>query len=99
MTLGNYGFLLSDKLYALTYLRSVVMALVTMTKGDTANPNYISRLAGREYNQGKYDTLYASTPPLEALRLIISHAPTLGPNNEGTRRGHGKQRSPCVLLR
>ena len=29
MTLGNYGFLLSDNLYAITYLRSVVMALIT----------------------------------------------------------------------
>jgi putrescine transport system permease protein len=28
-TLGNYGFLLSDKLYAITYLRSVLMAFVT----------------------------------------------------------------------
>jgi len=30
-TLGNYAFLLSDKLYAVTYLRSVLMALVTTT--------------------------------------------------------------------
>ena len=30
-TLGNYAFLLSDKLYAITYLRSVLMALVTTT--------------------------------------------------------------------
>jgi putrescine transport system permease protein len=30
-TLGNYTFLLSDKLYAITYLRSVLMALVTTT--------------------------------------------------------------------
>lgn len=29
MTLGNYAFLVSDKLYALTYLRSLVMALIT----------------------------------------------------------------------
>ncbi len=29
MTLNNYGFLLSDKLYAITYLRSVVMAFIT----------------------------------------------------------------------
>ena len=29
MSLSNYGFLLSDKLYAITYLRSVVMALIT----------------------------------------------------------------------
>jgi putrescine transport system permease protein len=30
-TLGNYAFLLSDKLYAVTYLRSVLIALVTTT--------------------------------------------------------------------
>jgi putrescine transport system permease protein len=30
MSLSNYGFLLSDKLYAITYLRSVIMALITM---------------------------------------------------------------------
>lgn len=30
-SLGNYAFLLSDKLYAVTYLRSVLMALVTTT--------------------------------------------------------------------
>ena len=30
MSLGNYGFLLSDKLYAITYMRSVVMAFITM---------------------------------------------------------------------
>ncbi len=29
MTLGNYGFLLSDNLYVITYLRSVAMALIT----------------------------------------------------------------------
>lgn len=29
LTLNNYAFLLSDKLYAITYLRSVVMALIT----------------------------------------------------------------------
>ena len=30
MSLSNYGFLLSDNLYAITYLRSVIMALITM---------------------------------------------------------------------
>ena len=29
MSLGNYSFLLSDKLYAITYFRSVIMALIT----------------------------------------------------------------------
>ena len=31
MTLGNYAFLMTDKLYAVTYLRSVLMAIVTTT--------------------------------------------------------------------
>ena len=40
--------------------------------------NYRSRLAGREFNIGRDDALYASTPPLEALRLIVSYAATHG---------------------
>ena len=31
---------------------------------------------GREFNVGRDDALYASTPPLEALRLIVSYAAT-----------------------
>ena len=34
-------------------------------KGDRAAPNYRSRLVAREFNQGKDDTLYASTPFLK----------------------------------
>ena len=30
-------------------------------KGDEEHPNYRSRLVGREYNEGKDDSLYAST--------------------------------------
>ena len=31
---------------------------------------------GREFNIGRDDDLYAATPPLEALRLIVSNAAT-----------------------
>ena len=55
-------------------------------KGDKDNPNHRSRLVGREYNEGRDDTLYASTPPLEALRYIVSHAATEDPNKPGMRR-------------
>ena len=47
-----------------------------MNKGDSHNPLYRSRLVGREFNVGKDDSLYAATPPLEALRMIISQAAT-----------------------
>ena len=55
-------------------------------KGDRENPNYRSRLVGREYNEGRDDTLYASTPPLEALRYIVSHAATIDPKRRNERR-------------
>ena len=44
--------------------------------GDISKPNYRSRLVGKEYKTYADDSLYASTPPLEALRLIVSRAAT-----------------------
>ena len=49
---------------------------VDINKGGAANRNDRSRLFGREFNVGKDDSLYASTPPLEALRVVVSHAAT-----------------------
>ena len=49
---------------------------VDVNKGDAANPDMRSRLVGQEFNTGKNDELYASTPPLEALRFVISSAAT-----------------------
>ena len=39
-----------------------------------------------EFNTGKNDSLYASTPPLEALRLIVSHAAYVDPEYPEVRR-------------
>ena len=50
---------------------------VDVNKGDSINVDCRSRLVGREFNVGRDDALYASTPPLEALRLIISEAATV----------------------
>ena len=55
-------------------------------KGDRLNPNYRSRFVAREFNQGKDDTLYASTPPFEALRLILSHSATHDESRPDQRR-------------
>ena len=41
---------------------------VDVNKGDAADPNYRSRLVGREFNVGRDDALYGATPPLEALK-------------------------------
>ena len=57
---------------------------VDVNKGDATDTNYRSRLVGREFNIGRDDALYAATPPLEALRVVISHAATH--TQGGTRR-------------
>ena len=57
---------------------------VDVNKGDATETNYRSRLVGREFNIGRDDALYAATPPLEALRLVISHAATH--QSDGVRR-------------
>ena len=49
---------------------------VGVNNGDSEEPEYRPRLVGQEFAIGKDDALYAATPPLEALRIIISHAAT-----------------------
>eukprot|EP00973_Karenia_brevis_P042033 5819364-Karenia_brevis.AAC.1 len=59
---------------------------IDVHKGDSARPEIRSRLVGCEFNQGKDDSLYAATPPLEALRSILSwaaiHENPTGPTKE-----------------
>ena len=49
---------------------------IDTNKGDSVNPNYRSRLVAKEFNTGTQEGLFAATPPLEALRLLISRAAT-----------------------
>ena len=46
-----------------------------INKGDDDKPDYRSRLVGKEYNDGFEEGLFASTPPLEALRWLLSEQP------------------------
>ena len=41
-------------------------------KGDDENPNYRSRMVGREIKYDKRMDLFSATPPLETLKLLIS---------------------------
>ena len=49
---------------------------IDINKGDLAQPNYRSRLVAKEFNTGAQEGLFAATPPLEALRLLVSDAAT-----------------------
>ena len=51
---------------------------IDINKGDKENPNHRSRLVAKEFNDGvHHDGLFAATPPLEALRLLISETATI----------------------
>ena len=43
-----------------------------VNKGDEDSKNYRARLVGREIAHDKRDDLFAATPPLESLRMILS---------------------------
>ena len=47
-------------------------------KGSCEIPDYRSRYVGKEFNRGHAATsdLYAATPPLEALKLLVSSCAT-----------------------
>ena len=50
---------------------------IDVNKGDKENQLLRSRLVGQEFKDGENESLYASTPPLEALRLLISETATI----------------------
>ena len=56
---------------------------IDTNKADEVNPEYRSRLVGREFKAGKDNSLYASNPTLESLRLIVSWAATVKKNDIG----------------
>ena len=55
---------------------------IDINKGDVEQPIHRSRLVAQEYNVSKEEGLFASTPPLEALKALVSDAATT--NDGGT---------------
>ena len=49
---------------------------IDVNKGDLQRPNYRSRFVAKEFNTGPQEGLFAATPPLEAMRLLVSLAAT-----------------------
>ena len=43
-------------------------------KGDAQRPNVRCRLVAQDFKTEKNDDLFAGTPPLEALKLVLSRA-------------------------
>ena len=49
-----------------------------MNKGDQKQPKIRSRLVAEDFRTSKEPDLYAGTPPLEYLKLVIAHSVTGG---------------------
>ena len=62
----------------------ITVRWVDTNKGDEENPEIRCRLVGQEYARKKDDSLYAATPPLEALRVVLSWAATI--SKDGKKR-------------
>ena len=47
-----------------------------MSRGDDKHPNYRSRFVAREICRAGEDSIFAPTPPLESLRMVLYYAVT-----------------------
>ena len=56
---------------------------VDTNKGSEKEPNYRSRLVGKEFNAHKDLSISAATPPLEALMFLVGRAATMDGVGEG----------------
>ena len=60
---------------------------VDINKGDAEKRNYRSSVVAQEFNDGSQmvEDLFAGTPPLEAVRMLLSEAATVEEGDTGTR--------------
>ncbi len=56
------------------WMKVITCKWIDQNKGDEANPNLRARLVGRELAKDKREDLFAATPPLESLKMILSIA-------------------------
>ena len=62
---------------------------VDVNKGDDGKPEYRSRLVAKEIKTNKREDLFAATPPLEALKILLSLAVTEGIGYQSGRKSQG----------
>ena len=62
---------------------------IDINKGDTTTPEYRSRLVAKEIKRDNRDDLFAATPPLEALKILIGMAVTEGIGYEKGKEDQG----------
>ena len=75
-----YTKVLMSECLSKTGKKPIALRWIDINKGDQASPNYRSRLVAKEINIHKRGDLFAGSPPLEALKIVISMTAS---NNNG----------------
>eukprot|EP00973_Karenia_brevis_P095138 12425852-Karenia_brevis.AAC.1 len=76
--MGVYKKVPLSKCYELTGKGPIDVRWIDTNKQDSKNPLYRSRLVAKQFKTGNDPDLFAATPPLEAMKIIISTAATKG---------------------
>jgi hypothetical protein len=63
-------------------LEMIQVRWIGINKGDDKNPDYRSRLEAKAFKKDERPELFAATPALEALKVIISKAATVDEKDE-----------------
>ena len=69
--MGVYEYDTVDNCWLLTGRGPLGTRWVDTNKGDNENPDVRCRLVAQEINTGSNDDLYAATPPIEALKVLL----------------------------
>ena len=69
--MGVYEYSAVNECRRLTGKGPIGTRWVDTNNGDNVNPDIRSRLVGQEINTGSDDDLFAATPPIEALKVLL----------------------------
>lgn len=87
---GIYTKVSNDVCVQRTGRRPIAVRWVDINKGDADHPDYRSRLVAKEINRKKKkDNIFAATPPLEALKMLLAFAVTEGVGFKGGKPADG----------
>jgi len=71
---------------------------VITNKGDDGEPNYRARLVARQIRHAGVESIFAPTPPLEGVRLVLSLAATLLDGDDPRGRSETSEYRTQLLL-
>ena len=88
-----------EECFKRTGKRPITVKWVDVNKGDDDNPNYRSRLVAREIRLAGEDPIFAPTPPLESVRMVLSLAATDLPGEpKHDRSGDSERRTQVSII-